>query len=143
MKPAGLQQLARQVAGGQEDEHEEQREQALHGLAGAGAQRRHATEGAERERGQRAEHEHDERAPEAGLQMGSDDQTQQDVDADCSAPSAATPTSRPPISETRRRGVRARRLKKPLSMSSARLVPVLISENIPPWMKATAIAKDT
>ena len=50
--------------------------------------------------------------------------------ADCSAPSAATPTSRPPISDTRRSGVSARRLKKPLSMSSARLVPVLISENI-------------
>jgi hypothetical protein len=39
-------------------------------------------------------------------------------------------------------GVGARRLKKPLSMSSARLVPVLISENIPPWMNATAIAKE-
>src|SRR2546427_378078 len=44
----------------------------------------------------------------------------------------ATPTSRPPISGTRRSGVSARRLKKPLSMSSARVGPVLIIENIPP-----------
>ena len=44
---------------------------------------------------------------------------------------------------TRRSGVSARRLKKPLSMSSARFVPVLISENMPPWMNATAIAKET
>ena len=63
--------------------------------------------------------------------------------ADCSAPRAATPTSRPPISDTRRSGVSAKRLKNPLSMSSARFVPVLISANMPPWMKATAIAKDT
>ena len=62
--------------------------------------------------------------------------------ADCSTPSAATPTSRPAISDTRRSGVSASRLKKPLSMSSARFVPVLISENIPPWMKATAIANE-
>jgi hypothetical protein len=34
-------------------------------------------------------------------------------------------------------------LKNPLSMSWARLVPVLIIANIPPWMNATAIAKET
>ncbi len=62
--------------------------------------------------------------------------------ADCSTPSAATPTSSPAISDTRRSGVSASRLKKPLSMSSARFVPVLISENIPPWMNATAIANE-
>ena len=63
--------------------------------------------------------------------------------ADCSAPSAVTPTSRPAISDTRRSGVSARRLKKPVSMSSARFVPVFTSENMPPWMNATAIANDT
>ena len=47
------------------------------------------------------------------------------------------------MSETRLSGVSARRLKKPVSMSWARFVPVLISENMPPWMKATAIAKET
>ncbi len=61
---------------------------------------------------------------------------------DCSAPSTATPTSSPTISASRRMGVSASRLKKPLAMSSARLVPVLISENMQPWMKATAIAKE-
>jgi hypothetical protein len=63
--------------------------------------------------------------------------------ADCSAPTAATPTSRPAISATLRRGVSARRLKKPLSMSSARFVPVLISANIAPCRNATAIANET
>ena len=63
--------------------------------------------------------------------------------ADCIAPSPATPTSRPPISDTRCIGVSARRLKKPLSMSSARFVPVLISENSAPCTNATAIAKET
>ena len=47
------------------------------------------------------------------------------------------------MSAVRRRGVRARRLKNPVSMSAARFVPVLIIENIAPCMKASAMAKVT
>ena len=46
----------------------------------------------------------------------------------------------PSISATRRSGVSESRLRKPLSMSLAMLVPALLAENSAPWTNAIASA---
>ena len=56
------------------------------------------------------------------------------------SPSARIPVSWPSISATRRSGVSASLLRKPLSMSLATLVPALIAANSAPWMNGIAIA---
>ena len=55
-------------------------------------------------------------------------------------PSARMPASWPIISATRRSGVSASRLRKPVSMSFATLVPALLAENSAPWTNGIASA---
>ena len=50
------------------------------------------------------------------------------------------PASCPIMSATRRSGVSESRLRKPLSMSLATLVPALLAENSAPWTKVMASA---
>ena len=50
------------------------------------------------------------------------------------------PASWPISSATRRSGVSASRLRKPVSMSLATLVPALLAENIAPWTNGIASA---
>ncbi len=57
------------------------------------------------------------------------------------SPITTRPPSWPAISEAPRIGVRARRLKKPFSMSSASDWPEFIVANRAPWTKGTASAK--
>ena len=88
--------------------------------------------------------DHDERAADTRVQFGAGDQPQQDVHERLQHAQRHRADKQPGDQHVARRsGVSARRLKKPLSMSSARLVPVLICANVAPWMNATAIANDT
>ena len=81
MKPAGVQQVAREAARGEEDQHEEEGEHPLDRLARAGRERRRAADRAEAHRDQRPEHEDQPRAAQTRVQVGAGDQPDHDVGA--------------------------------------------------------------
>ena len=123
-KPGDLDQVARQARGAQEQRHEQQREEALHRLAGAEAQRQQRAEAGEAEGDQDRQREQHERAAERRWR--------------CRRRWRGRRAGRRPTARRRRRsrrragrraaplprsGVSASRLKKPDSMSRARSVP--------------------
>ena len=83
-KPVLLDEVAREERRAEEQQDEEQREEALHGLAGAGAQRDERAEAGERERDRDREQQQHERAADAGgdpdAERDADDEVQHGAD---------------------------------------------------------------
>src|SRR5262249_22918365 len=73
-EPVLLDQVPREVHGGQEEPDEEEREEPLHRLAGAGSQREERAERAERDRDSGREDDEDDSADARGLEPNSGDQ---------------------------------------------------------------------
>ena len=140
-EPVDLDQVARHVHRGEEQEDEQHGEEPLHGLARAGAQRG--------ERAQRAEREHDQgrrgaaarprraRRTRAGRRPPARPRGRR---APAPAPSRRRRRAGRARSAVERIGVSASRFRKPVWMSRARSVPAFIVANSAPWMNGTASA---
>ena len=80
-------------------------------------------------------------AAEPGGQFGAEGEADDEVGERLQQSEHDEPASRPLSSAAPRSGVSAMRLRKPVSMSRARSVPELITENSAPCMKVIARAK--